>query len=77
MDALELFAVDQDQRNKNNGVGGPAWNEGHAAETASSSEGSASTSHQTPKKLRRHKTGILSPSANHQERYVKYIYNLS
>ena len=57
-------------RNKHGG--GDVWNEAIAEQTVSSSEGSSSTpTHQraqTPKKLRRHKTGVLSPPANNNER---------
>ena len=57
-------------RNKHGG--GDVWNEAIAEQTVSSSEGSSSTpTHQraqTPKKLRRHKTGVLSPQANNNER---------
>ena len=57
---------------RNKQGGGDVWNEAIAEQTVSSSEGSSSTpTHQraqTPKKLRRHKTGVLSPPANNNER---------
>jgi len=58
--------IQVEPRNKHGG--GDVWNEAIAEQTVSSSEGSSSTpTHQraqTPKKLRRHKTGVLSPPAN-------------
>ena len=65
-----LFFSLVEPRNKHGG--GDVWNEAIAEQTVSSSEGSSSTpTHQraqTPKKLRRHKTGVLSPPANNNER---------